>query len=75
MLSCTLVSYFCFFEPNVNRQVTLSILEKYFVDIATWNRPSGGFYICIKLKKAIPLKKIFESCCKNRIEIISYYIL
>lgn len=40
-------------QLRIRREITLGILEKYFTDIATWNRPSGGFYIWLKLKKPI----------------------
>lgn len=52
---------------RVRRQVTLNALEKYFSDIATWNKPSGGFYIWLKLKKQISMEKLFYLCCDNGI--------
>lgn len=47
-------------ELRIRRQVALNVLEKYFVDIATWNKPKGGFYIWLKLKKQISMNRIFE---------------
>ncbi|MBI6874492.1 PLP-dependent aminotransferase family protein [Clostridium aciditolerans] len=52
---------------RVRRQVALNALEKYFSDIATWNKPSGGFYIWLKLKKQISMEKLFYLCCDNGI--------
>ncbi|WML32891.1 PLP-dependent aminotransferase family protein [Clostridium sp. OS1-26] len=52
---------------RVKRQVALNALEKYFSDIATWNKPSGGFYIWLKLKKQIAMEKLFYLCCDNGI--------
>lgn len=52
---------------RLRRQIVLNILEKYFTDIATWNRPKGGFYIWLKLKKPISLNKLFETSYRNGI--------
>lgn len=54
-------------ELRIRRQTVLDILEKYFINIATWNRPSGGFYIWLKLKKPISLNKLFEISYKKGI--------
>lgn len=54
-------------QLRIRREITLGILEKYFTDIATWNRPSGGFYIWLKLKKPISLNKLFEISYKKGI--------
>lgn len=45
---------------KTRRDYTLNILEKYFKDIATWNKPVGGFYIWLKLNVPISLNKLFE---------------
>lgn len=52
-------------ELRIRRQTTLDILEKYFSDIATWNKPSGGFYVWLKLEKPISLNKLFELSYKK----------
>lgn len=52
---------------RTRRQLALNVLEKYFVDIATWNKPKGGFYIWIKLKKHISMSKLFELSYKKGI--------
>lgn len=50
---------------KIRRQVALKILEKYFLDIATWNKPKGGFYIWLKLKKQISMNKLFSLSAKE----------
>lgn len=45
---------------RIRRQITLDILSKYFSDIASWNKPHGGFYIWLKLNKPVALNKLFE---------------
>lgn len=52
-------------QLRIRRQTTLDILEKYFVDIATWSKPHGGFYIWLKLKKQISLNRLFELSYKQ----------
>ncbi|MHC1683174.1 MAG: PLP-dependent aminotransferase family protein [Clostridiaceae bacterium] len=47
-------------QLRIRREATLSILERYFKDIATWNKPSGGYYIWLKLNKKVSLNKLFE---------------
>ncbi len=50
---------------KIRRQVALNALETYFSDIATWKRPTGGFYIWLKLKRQISMNKLFKLCCNN----------
>ncbi len=45
---------------KMRRQIALDSLQKYYLDIATWNKPTGGFYIWLKLNKQISMKKLFE---------------
>jgi len=54
-------------ELRVRRQLALNILEKYFSEIAEWNKPKGGFYIWLKLKKQISMNKLFELSYNNGI--------
>lgn len=49
------------------RQVTLAALEKHFSSLATWNCPGGGFYIWLKLKKAISLHSLFRAALAENI--------
>ena len=52
---------------KIRRDYTINILEKYFKDIATWNKPVGGFYIWLKLNVPISLNKLFEITCREGI--------
>ena len=61
-------------QLRYRRDTALSTLDKYFSDIAEWEKPSGGFYIWLKLKKSISMKKLFSACLKNKILINPGYI-
>ncbi len=61
-------------ELKYKRDRMLSILEMYFKDIATWNKPSGGLYIWLKLKTPIPQYKLFETCYKEKLVINPGYL-
>jgi len=54
-------------ELKVRRQLALNILEKYFSEIGEWNKPKGGFYIWLRLKKEISMNKLFELSYNNGI--------
>lgn len=49
------------------RQLCLKLLETHFRDLADWEMPKGGFYIWLKLRKAIPANKLFEEALKMKI--------
>lgn len=59
---------------SIRRKIVLDILEKYFLDIASWNIPKGGFYIWMKLKNKTDMQKLFYRCCKDGILINPGYI-
>ncbi|PFJ17179.1 GntR family transcriptional regulator [Bacillus cereus] len=42
------------------RKMTVQALNKYCADIATWDVPSGGFFIWLKVVPNIPMKKLFS---------------
>ena len=42
------------------RQIMIQALNKYCADVATWDIPSGGFFIWIKIVPNIPMKKLFS---------------
>lgn len=56
-------------ELKNKRDKALSVLETHFKDIATWNKPSGGLYIWLKLVKPIQQYKLFETCYKEKLVI------
>lgn len=47
-------------QLKIRRDFTLDILNKYFSDIAVWEKPSGGFYIWVRLLPSISMRKLFE---------------
>lgn len=54
-------------ELKIRRKIALEILSKNYYDIATWNTPSGGFYIWLKIKKQISMEKLFSLACSQGI--------
>lgn len=52
---------------KIRRKAALDILESYFSDIAQWNRPKGGFYIWLTLKKKIDMEQLFYKAVKDGI--------
>ncbi len=51
-------------ELRARRDNALAALERYFKDLATWNKPSGGFYIWLRFNKRMPMDKIFNEALK-----------
>ncbi len=49
------------------RDLVLSILENRFSDLATWSRPSGGFYVWLQLNQAIDQQRLFQRLLEDRI--------
>ena len=49
------------------RDFMLKLLEKYFFDIATWEKPTGGFFIWIKLKNQVLAERVFNKALKERL--------
>lgn len=49
------------------RDNALATLDRYFGDMALWNRPEGGFYIWLKFKKKVPVNKIFADCLARNV--------
>ena len=49
------------------RDLTINILNTYFSDIATWNIPSGGFYIWLQLQTGTSTRKLFEAALQEGI--------
>ncbi|WP_028593945.1 PLP-dependent aminotransferase family protein [Paenibacillus assamensis] len=45
---------------SVRRDVMLELLSQEWQDIATWQQPTGGFYIWVTMKGVFPLHKLFE---------------
>lgn len=49
------------------RDRTLEILKEYFSDLATWQTPSGGYYIWIRLNAPIQMKYLFDRCLNENV--------
>lgn len=47
-------------ELRARRALTLTLLEAHFNNLGTWNHPTGGFYIWLRLKKSIPAAQLFK---------------
>ena len=47
-------------ELRARRDNALSALERYFRGMASWNCPSGGFYIWLRLHCRVPMDKVFS---------------
>ena len=56
-------------ELKHRRDYVLELLDRYFIDLGTWKKPSGGFYIWLTLNKEIPLYRLFEACYKQGVVI------
>ncbi len=51
-------------ELRARRDNALATLDKYFKDLATWNKPKGEFYIWLRFDKRLPMDKIFTEALK-----------
>jgi GntR family transcriptional regulator, regulator for abcA and norABC len=49
------------------RDLVLQYLDNYFTQVATWERPSGGFYIWLKMRHSIPIHTLFEKALQQGI--------
>ncbi|MCM3727073.1 PLP-dependent aminotransferase family protein [Neobacillus cucumis] len=47
-------------QMKTRRDFTLDTLNKYFSDIAVWDKPTGGFYIWLRLLPSLSMRKLFE---------------
>jgi GntR family transcriptional regulator, regulator for abcA and norABC len=47
-------------QLKTRRDFTLDTLNKYFSDIAVWEKPTGGFYIWLRLLPTLSMRKLFE---------------
>lgn len=45
---------------RMRRDLALAALERYFKDIATWNTPTGGYYIWLKFIYPIKMNALFN---------------
>ena len=52
-------------QLRIRRQVACNILQSHFSDIATWQTPSGGFYIWLILNQPVSMQKLFKEALHN----------
>lgn len=56
------------------RDFTLQLLDYYFKNLATWNIPSGGYYVWLRIKHPISMYKVFEDAYNKKILLYPGYI-
>lgn len=49
------------------RNFMLRLLEEFFGDLAEWNRPTGGFFVWVKLKHQLSAERIFNLALKEKL--------
>ncbi len=54
-------------QLKIRRDFTLDILNKYFSDLAVWEKPTGGFYIWLRLLPPLSMRKLFEMALREGI--------
>lgn len=54
-------------ELRSRRETALAMLRRHFSDLAVWDRPSGGFYIWLRLNSRMPLQPLFEKALKRKV--------
>lgn len=52
-------------ELKARRDNALHALDRNFSGMATWNRPSGGFYIWLRFNKKVPVDKVFHEALRR----------
>jgi len=52
---------------RIRRDRVLQTLDSYYQDIATWNIPTGGFYIWLKLNKNISTDNLFNLALNEKL--------
>lgn len=52
------------------RDLMMELLEKYFGDLAEWNRPAGGFFTWVRLKNRVSAEQLFNRALKEGLLIL-----
>ncbi|MTI95910.1 MAG: PLP-dependent aminotransferase family protein [Firmicutes bacterium] len=52
-------------ELKARRDLALRALDRHCRELADWQIPSGGFFIWLKLKQALSMQKLFDTCLKR----------
>ncbi|MBZ4653118.1 MAG: PLP-dependent aminotransferase family protein [Peptococcaceae bacterium] len=54
------------------RDLTISALQKYFKDRATWNEPEGGYYVWVQLKDQVDtLKRLAPAVINHKVAYVA----
>jgi len=61
-------------QLRIRRDQMLTLLQKYFADIADWDIPTGGFYIWIRLTVTVPMRQLFQQAIQANILINPGYL-
>ena len=56
------------------RNYMMDILDLYFSDIATWEKPTGSFFIYLTLKHNVHMEKVFQQALEKNILISPGYL-
>lgn len=54
-------------ELKARRDFMLEVLEEYFKDIAAWEKPSGSFFVWMKVKNNVQVNRVFERALKENL--------
>lgn len=54
-------------QLKIRRTIMIQALDMYCKNIAEWNVPSGGFFIWLKIKPKIPMKKLYSKALSSGI--------
>ncbi|MDM5155101.1 PLP-dependent aminotransferase family protein [Bacillus sp. DX1.1] len=46
-------------QLKIRRKVVIKALEAHYKDIASWDVPSGGFFIWLKIRPKMPMRKLY----------------
>jgi len=54
-------------ELKLRRDKALRVLDQYFMSLADWEVPEGGFYIWLRLKRNTPMEVLFQEAVRSHI--------
>lgn len=52
-------------QLRIRREIACNTLKAHFSDIATWQIPTGGFYIWLTLIQPLSMEKLFKTALEN----------
>ncbi|WP_088050361.1 aminotransferase-like domain-containing protein [Virgibacillus dakarensis] len=54
-------------QLKIRRDTVIELLDKHFADIASWEIPTGGFYIWVRILPPLSIRDLFEQALKEGI--------